>query len=74
MSRQEASCRTPGRTFTAVFKQGVVFRLEAGERRAAVADEPEIERKLGCGRRGGAVGETPEGDDSDNLHEIANVS
>ena len=34
------------RTFTTDFKQGVVLRLEAGERLAAVADELKIKRKL----------------------------
>jgi hypothetical protein len=44
-----------GRTCTAEFKQGIALGGEAGERRAAVADEPKIERKLVCGWRGGAV-------------------
>lgn len=34
------------RTFTTEFKEGVVLRLEAGERLAAVADELKIKRKL----------------------------
>ena len=34
------------RTFSTEFKEGVVLRLEAGERLAAVADELEIKRKL----------------------------
>ena len=34
------------RTFSTEFKQGVVLRLEAGERLAAVADELKIKRKL----------------------------
>jgi transposase len=34
------------RVFSTEFKQGVVLRLEAGERLAAVADELKIRRKL----------------------------
>jgi transposase-like protein len=34
------------RVFSTEFKQGVVLRLEGGERLAAVADELKIKRKL----------------------------